>query len=792
MAFDFAGDIRFAFRMIAKAPSFTAVAVTCLAIGIGMNSTLFSLVDGYWTRPLPIADPGGIVHLYTATVRNPQDGISFPEYQEYSRARCFRGLAVTERRGGILTGPGYTDLLQSNVVSGNYFQVLGISPHAGRFFAPGETAGARVVVLSYNLWQRRFNSDPGIVGRTVQIGGMYTVVGIAPRGFRGTEAWRDSDVWIPLESWDPSGREAAERGYRSYTAIGRLAPGTSLQPARAELLAISTRLESDWPKFNRGCRSSLLSERERLFSNKIPYLIMGVVAMVLLIACVNVAGLLVARAGARTHEVAIRAALGASRGRLIGHFLTESALLAAMGAAAGLALARVLISVLPAIIIPPAYAPFFKFDFRLDHRVLIFTIVISMVAVIGFGLMPALRASRPLARNARRPWMQRGMVSAQLAVSVMLLGAAGLMVRTFIHCMAIDPGFTRAEILVADIAPPFGPTGSIAFYDSLFERVRKLPGVVEATVALRAPLGPSGGGRAQHLMVPGSAATPNGVPARVRFTAVAPGYFRTLAIPLTRGRDFSSHDLPDSARVMVVNRTMAERFWPGEDPVGKIVRLGDGGANAGCTVVGVSGDARINSIVENPEAYFYLPMTQIRTGESTLLVRTAGPALDLARPLRQTIRQVNSNVLVLSVTSLGQLVRSSLFVQQVSAMLMGAMGLIGLVLAATGLYGAVSYTVAERTREIGIRMALGAQPADALRLVLRLALTLTGAGIALGLLGAWIAARLLGELLVGVKPHDPVTMFTVTALLFAVALVASYLPARRAARVDPSIALRWD
>jgi predicted permease len=793
MPFHFFRDLRFAARMLAKAPGFAAVSVLCLALGIGVNSTVFSLVDGYWTRPLPVRNPQELVHLFTATPRDAQTSVSYAEFLDYqSRAKSFSGLLATERRGGILVGDGFTDAVQSNVVSESYFQVLGVGAQAGRVFTPADAAGGRVLVMSHNLWQRRFGGDRSIVGRTIRINGLYTVIGIAPPEFRGVEQWRDSDVWIPMTSWDPSGTEAASRAYRSNTVMGRLAPGVSLEAARAELAGISAQLERTWPQFNKGCRAVLLTDAERLHKNKLPYILMGIVGLVLLIACFNVAGLLLARASSRSHEIGLRLALGASRFRLVGQLMAESALIGAMGTAAGLLLARALISLAPAVIIPSAAAPYLKFQFRLDERVLAFTLLASLITVFVFGLVPALRASQSVSRAPRRARSRQVLVVVQMVLSIVLLASAGLLVRTFVYCMNLDPGFTRGNVLVADISPPYDAAGSRAFYEKLLDRARGMPGVLEATLALRAPLSGSGGGMAQNLTISGHVPQPGDTPPRVKYTAIGLNYFRTLGISLARGRDFDSHDQPDAARVMIVNFTMARQFWPNEDALGKTARLASDPPNTERTVVGVVSDTRINSIEERAQPYFYLPFAQSRFSSMNLIARTSVDPVQMARQVRAEVAAIDPGVPVLEITSMKLLLKSSLYESQVSATVVGSLGLVGLLLAAIGLYGVVSYTVAERTREIGIRMALGAQQSDAMTLILRQALTLTVIGTALGLVCTFYATQVLREMLFGVSLHDPLTFGAVIALMLAVALVASYVPARRATKVDPVVSLRYE
>jgi predicted permease len=507
--------------------------------------------------------------------------------------------------------------------------VLGIGAQVGRVFTSADAAGGRVLVMSHNLWQRRFGGDRSIVGRSIRIGKLYTVVGIAPQDFGGVEMWRDSDVWIPMTSWDKSGGQAANRDYRSYTVMGRLAPGVSLEAARAELAGISAQLESSWPKFNKGCRALLLTDSERLHTYKLPYILMGIVGLVLLIACANVAGLLLARAGSRGHEIAVRLALGASRFRLVGQLMAESALIGTMGTAAGLLLARGLIALLPAVIIP-ASSGRTGYQFRLDERVLVFTLVVSLLTVFVFGLVPAWRTTQSVTRTRRRAWSQRGLVVAQMVLSIVLLAGAGLLVRTFIYRMNLDPGFTGGNVLVAQIMPPYDALAAHAFYEKLLDRAHGMPGVLDVTVALRPPLGPSSGGMAQNLTITGTTLQPGDTPPRAKYTVIGVDYFRTLGIRLARGRDFDTHDQP-AAKVMIVNLTMARQFWPNEGAVGKTARLADDPPNTERTVVGVVADTRVNSIEEPAQPYFYVPYSQSQFSSMNLIARTSLDPVLMAR-----------------------------------------------------------------------------------------------------------------------------------------------------------------
>lgn len=799
-------NFRFAARMLSKNRGFTTVSVLCLALGIGANSTIFSLVDGYWTRPLPVQDPGSLVYLSTATPRFARDGLSYAEFLDYqTQSRTLGGLLATERRGPILTGDDFAESTMSNVVSENYFNVLGVEAHAGRVFTPTDAnTGQRVVVMSHNLWQRRYDSDLGIIGRSVRLNGSYVVIGVAPRGFRGTELWQDSDFWIPMSSWDPSGNERASREYRSQTVMGRLRPGVSIKAAQAELAGIAANLERAYPQLNQGCRAVLETATLHLFQSTryVPFILLGIVAVVLLIACANLANLLMARAGGRSREFGVRVAMGASRGRLISQLMAENVLLCALGTFVGLLLAKWLISLLPAVIVPPS-SNFLHMDFRLDQRVLAFTLITSLMTVIIFGLAPALRASRTdlasVMKGGGRASPRRGrvqplsvLVVAQIALSMMLLVGAGLLVRTFVHSMNLDLGFERREVLVAEISPPYGTARTRAFYRQLIERLQGSPGIREATLALRAPLSGSGGGLAEPVMVAGREGQSRAQLPRIKYTAVDLNYFRTLGIDLLRGRDFTAIDGPDTAGVVIVNETMGRRFWPDSDPIGKTIQLAGEAPASVRTIVGIVRDTRINSIMEAEEPYFYLPYAQTKFSSMHLIAMTRGDPLQLSRQLRAEVAAIDPNVPVLDITTMKLLVRSRLYQQQVSATVVGGLGMIGLLLAAVGLYGLISYSVTQRTREIGIRMALGAQRRDAMMMVLRQGLRLALIGTAMGLIGAAFAVRILSGLVYGVSVRDPITFGAVILLMLTVATLASYAPARRSTQVDPMTSLRHE
>ncbi|MGJ5819239.1 ADOP family duplicated permease [Paludibaculum fermentans] len=797
-------DARYACRQLLRAPGFTAVAVLCLAVGIGVNSTVFSLVDGMWMRPLPVKSPGELVYLSLATERDVFGGISFPEYEDFrDQSKTLSGLAVTQRRGPILRGDGFADATMSNVVSEDYFSVLGVSAQVGRVFTQHAREAGPVVVMSDSLWRRRFGSDPAIVGKPVRLGRLYTVIGIAPRGFRGIEQWIDSDFWIPMSSWDPSqGGERIQRESPSFTALGRLRPGISMTQARAEVDGIARNLQRAYPRFNQGRHGVLYSALEYRLrtAGSLAGILLGIVALVLLIACANVANLLLARAGVRSREIGVRMAIGAGRARIVRQLLTESTVIASLGVAAGLLLARWLIAFLPAAVTPPGDI-YTHFEFRMDARVLACTLALSLLTVLAFGLFPALRASSPdvvaVLKGADQTGPARSrsrglLVIVQVALSMLLLTASGLLVRTFLYSMHADLGFQRKDVLVADILPSGGSAQVRESYRQILERLRATPGVRQATLAMRPPLWGSEGGTAQHIQIPGRTVPPGTPEPSVKFNVIGQDYFRTLGIPLLHGRDFELRDSAGAPPVVVVSESMAQRLWPNQDAIGQFLHADSDPPGVNRQVVGIAGDARINSILETPEPYFYLPYTQSNRDNILMLVETDGDPLRLAGLFRAAVAAVDRRAPVLTLSTLGLVVRSNMYEQELAAAVVGGLGLIALILAAVGLYGVISYTMVQRTREIGIRMAIGAQRSDALRLILGQGLRLAGIGIAAGFAAALAAGPLLSNLVYGVSPRDPLTFASVALLMLLVALAASFLPARRATRIDPLLAVRHE
>jgi predicted permease len=810
-------DLRYGLRMLLRSPGFTVVGVASLALGIGVNTAIFSLVNAVLIRPVPVVrEQGRVVWL-----RAPS---SYPDYLDYrEQARSFEGMAaITGTREFSLTRGGEPELIKGEFVSTNYFDVLGVGAQLGRVFSEEEgRSPTPVVVISQHLWRTRFDSDSTIVGRQISLNGLgFTVIGVAPEKFIGTEVGLNRELWLPL-SMEPSlnppvagrmdggGKDSLHwRESHWLEVFARLKSGVTREQAGAELTGIARRVaETGAGRVDAETlrRVQLLkmsggmdpSDREEALP--IVGIMMTVVALVLLVACANIAGLLVARAAVRRRETAIRQALGAGRARLVRQWLTESVLLGVLGGAFGLLLA------LWANDLMISYAqatPLASLDLRLDYRVLIFTLAVSVAAGIVFGLAPALQASRidivtalkteDAARaGTRRSRLRAAFVTAQLMLSVVLLVGAGLFIRSLMSAHSIDPGFRveRALTVPVDLGLlRYKAAEGRNFYRELLTRIEAQPGVERASLVRFAQLGFS---FAQGQVVAEGRAQPGEEGTSAGFNVVGPRYFQTMGTQLMRGRDFTEADREGAPAVAVVNETLAQMLWPGEDPLGKRLSF-EGPQGPFLEVVGVARDGKYRSLGDRPRPYFYQPLFQSYEPKMTLVVRTSGDPLSVAGAVREQLRALDPNLPVADVKTLAEQFDLSLLPARVAAWTLGGFGLLALALAAIGIYGVVSFSVAQRTREIGVRMALGARGGDVLRLVLGEGLLVIGVGLLAGLLLALAATRVVAGFLYGVGATDPLTFAGVPILLGAVALAASYIPARRATRVDPMVALRHE
>ena len=800
---DLGADLRFAARTLAKSPGFTSMAVLTLALGIGANTAIFSVVDGVLLRPLPYADPDRLVALWPEG-SFPRGGLEILR----ERSRVYERLsAVGFPLDVSLTGQGEPEQLTGVGVTPDLFATLGVGAAAGRPLQTGEEGSGRdrVVVLSHALWERRFGADPDVVGRTVTLGGVdRTVVGVLPPGFAYPS--REVDVWIPADL------APADVGRHWGTAwvrpIGRLRPGATIEQAQAELRSLMPVVRSGFPwhmPADWGAAATAVPLQDSLVGNVRPmlFVLLGAVGLVLLVACVNVGNLLLARAATREREVAVRAALGAGRCRLLGQLLTESLFLALLGGAAGVLLALWSLPVLTSLL--PADMPRLE-EVGIDGRVLAFTLGLAVLTGLAFGLAPARHAFRPDvhrdlregAGTSRRRWrLVAGLVASEIALAVILVIGAMLLVQSLWRLLQVDPGFRREQIVSAAVAPSelrYGDDASRrAFYQELEQRLKALPGARAVAVASGIPFG--GGAYGSVFLIEGRPAPgTQGAEwplADARLT-VGSGYFQALGIPVLEGRAFTEADSASAPPVVLVSRKLADAYWKGEEVIGRRIQF-PGPGEPWRTVVGVVGDVKWDRLSAGEGSGLYVPLLQSPpAGPTRVVVRTTAEEKAVAASLKNVVAALDKDTPVSDVRTMEELISASVAAPRSIMLLLAAFAAVALALGAVGIYGVIAYAVAQRTREIGIRMALGARTGTVLRLVLWQGTVLAALGIALGLPGAWGITRVLRNLLFEVSATDPLTFATVPLLLAVVALLASYVPARRAARVDPTRAIRGE
>jgi putative ABC transport system permease protein len=811
-------DIRQGVRMLFKSPGFTLAVALTLGLGIGANAAVFSIVNTMLLRPLAVADPYNLYFLTTVHQENEQPhNVSWKDFTDAREQRdVFADLAGYSIGFAGLSADNRADRIAVAYVTGNYFSMLGITPGAGRLIQPneGRQYGADpVIVLGHSLWKRRFNGDLSVVGRLVRINSQpFTVIGVVPQTFLGTYALIEFDAYMPIGMVYPETdyKEMIERrDNHGLRVVGRLTPSSTMARAHAGLDVLASQLERQYPETNKTVRFRLVPEYlgrpEPNNADTMPF-VAGVflllVGLVLLVACVNVVNLLLVRATVRQRELAVRAALGAGRARLVRQLLTESLVLAAMGALAGAALGRA-VSTLITRIPFPADIPV-RIELPFDWRVFAYIATIALGAGVTVGLLPAIRASRAdlnevlreggrgMADGSTRQRLRSALVVVQVAVSLVLLVAAGLFVRSVRSAQSVDLGFEHARVLnlSMDVSQQgIDEARGRAFYDRVEERVRALPGVESVSYAYSVPFGYYNSG--EIVEVEGKPIAKDQRPPAVGYNVIGPDYFRTLGIAVVRGRAFGRQDDERGRRVAIVNELMAERMWPGEEAIGKRFRMQ--GSDAGwMEVVGVTRNGKYAYIFEDPSSYFFIPQAQHYRALRVLQLRTAAAPETLIPLVQQEIRSLNPDLPVYDVRSMRRMMDggNGFFLLNMGALFGAGLGLLGLVLALVGIYGVVSYSAAQRTQEIGVRMALGAQPRDILRLVVGQGLLLVAVGIAVGLVAAFGASSVLRTLLFGISARDPVTYVTVPIALGLMAIVASYLPALRATKIDPVVALR--
>ncbi len=802
-------DLRHAARILASRPGWTAVAVLSLALGIGVNTTAFSIADAMFLRPMPVASPEQMMSLTAKYDGRSSEGFFFVEYRELAAGTtAFSGVTAFSSRGAMLKQNGESTLMAVHVADGNYFDVLGVAAQLGRTLRPeldSSPDAQPAVVMSYGLWQRKFGGDPGIVGKTIQLNDAFVqVVGVMPKSFPGLERGYLTDLWESPAAWTVSTNarsDIEERRSRQFEVIARLKPGVTKEQALAQVAGVGRRLKEADPATNGHItfHAAMAREEQLAAAMKPVGILLAIVALVLWIACGNVAGLQLAQAEGRRREIGIRQALGASRARLVRQMITESALLAAAGTVVGLLLARWLQGMLPALLPPGPFQV--DYGLRLDSRVYAFTLAAAVLTVLLFGLAPALRASKmdvtPALKDGagsgrQKLWMRSFVVAAQIGLAVVLLNAAGLLLRSFMHTRAESPGFDTARnmaclFMVSGMKTFDGPEVTVT-YERLREEAAALPGVRRVTYARRLPMFSSGGGATVKMEFPSLKLPDEQKVARLHYNEVGPGYFETIGTRVLQGRAFGSQDSAEGARVVMVSEALARQYFPKGGALDQHVLVRGKAAR----IVGIVENARVNSIHEPPQPFVYFPFAQMPSGESTLMMETLGDPVAVAAAAKKMVQRIAPEAMVLSTVTLEDHMKEVMFQDWVQAVLSSGVAALGVLLASVGLFAAVSYAVGRRTKEFGVRLALGAQRRDVFVMVVKQALLMAGVGAVVGLAGTLAASRLLRGVLYGVEPNDALTLAVSTILAALVAVAASLAPARRAVQVDPVQALRWE
>lgn len=805
-------DIRYGLRGLLKRPSFTAIVVITLALGIGASTAIFSVVNIVLLRRLPYRNAERIVAIQELGSYAPgklvqSTSANFLDWR--AQNTVFERLAAMKTMSINLALPDQSERLDYAQVSADFFDVFGITPQYGRLFIPqDEQAGHEpVVIVSNALWTRRFGSDPSLVGKTVTLDGRnYQVIGVAPPGFQYPNR---TEIWLPPLKLVPELNDQQDvtqtRGFGYLTVVALLKPGVSVAQAGGEMETITARLRQQYPSTNNRRFNRVVSLHDHLIgdTNKLLWLLLGAVTFVLLIGCANVANLLLASGASRQKEMAIRAALGASRWRVVRQLFTESTILALAGGTAGLLLAFWGLAAITKLL--PGDFPRLN-EIRMDWRVLVFTLVASVLTGIIFGLVPALQISRPDVQESiretgrgtsgsrRQSRFRQALIVGEVALCVVLLAGAGLLFRSFIHLQSVNAGFVADQVLTARVTPSgtnFTADASyVNFYNHVMERVRSLPGVVDVGMINTLPLakGPTGGFRVEGREVTTPDKWPGG---NVR--SISADYFRAMSVPILKGRSFTEHDKEGAPRVLIVNQALVEEVFPGEEPIGKRITFGNTDANdqpVWWEIIGVAANVRSLELREEPVEELYFSNPQNTYGDMSLVIRSSVEPGTLSGPLRQIVAEVDKTVPVSNIQTMDHIVSQSITQPRFNLFLLGLFGTVAMLLSAAGIYGVTAYTVTQRTHELGIRIALGAQVGDVLRMILGQGMVVIGIGLGLGLIAAFALMRLLKSLLFGVGENDPITFGAITLVLLLVALFACYIPARRAMKVDPLVALR--
>ena len=795
-------DLRYAVRMLLKTPLFSIVAVVTLALGIGANTAIFSVVNAVLLRALPYHNADQLVALGTITSSGDRDGLSSPELEDYrAQVKSLEDLTGFQSQSVNVTGGDRPDRVRGAFVASNYFKVFNLAPLIGRTFVDGEDrqGAEKLAVVNEKMWRERLNGDPNLESKKLILNGEpYSVIGVVSASFKQPFD-PEVEVWMPMSHYPGN---TGNRDWRQLFGFGHLRPGATLAQAQAEVGTIASQLARAYPKENAGRTARIQYLRELMVSNTRPvlWLLFAAVSVILLIACANLANLLLARGLSRQKEVAVRAALGASRARLIRQLLTETTLISIIGGAGGLLLAHWGLYAL--LKLPQTFVN--TEEVTLDMRVLLFALAVSVITGWLFGLVPALQLARPELQSflkegargsgegARWNRVRGAFVVAQVALSLLLLVSAGLLIRSFDKLLRVNVGFKTESLLSFEYRLPRNkykePEAQWNFHRQVVERIKEVPGVQSASLVRGLPF--SGNGGTTSIILPDREPPPKGQEPEVLVNTAMPNYFETIGIPLIKGRLFGSEDQLNTPAVVIINQTMARKFWPDQDPLGKQVKFPNDDSTA--TIVGVVGDAKHYWLEEVQRPQLYGAYSQQPGIFATAVIRTTVEPLSISESVRQAVWKVDADQPMWKMRTVEFLVNRSIADRKFLLALMGIFAALALVLTMIGLYGVISYLVNQRTQEIGIRMALGAQMRDILSMVLKQGMVLVLAGVALGLGAAWFLTRLMTRLLYQVSATDPLTFAGIALLLITVALLACYLPARRASKVDPLVALRYE
>jgi predicted permease len=803
-------DVRYAVRVLLKKPGFTFVAVLTLALGIGANAAIFTAVDAALLRPFPYRDPASLVHVWQTTPRVDfgEHGASYPDYLDYrAQASSFEEMAAYTNSMAVLYGRGQAERIAAPRVTASFFPLLGVQAALGRTFREGEDLpdAPRTVVLSHSFWQQRMGGDPNVIGQSITLNSeSYEIIGVMPAGFHFAKVG-SPDVWRPLQ---PLPFQVARRNLFWINVIGRLKPNTAIEQAQQELATIVRNIEQQYSQSHTGDGIRLAALRDDIVGDVKPLLLvlLGAVGFVLLIACANVANLLLARSAARRKEIALRMAMGASRARLVRQLLTESLLLSLAGGALGLLIAQWIVTALVAGI-PAALMlrmPYLA-TLSLDLKALSFTFIIATLTGVLFGLAPALQSSKSdltdalkegrTPSGAIRARLRNALVVGEVALAMMLLVGAGLMMKSFYHLLNVDPGFRTENLLTLRVGLPenkYDDARAATFFKQTLANIESLPGVTGAAMTDLLPL--SGGGNTGSFVIEGRPAPDAGEKMEANVRTVSDNYFRVMGLPLISGRYFTEHDDLNAPLALVINRTLAERLFPNQTAIGQRLILTYDAQRRPREIVGVVGDEKVKQLDARVTPVIYFNYAQDGGTYSAIVARTTTDPASLITATRENIHALEPEAAVFDEMPMTRLVAdsSSTFLRRYPALLITAFAAVAGLLAMLGIYGVLSYMVTQRTHEIGIRMALGAQRRDVLRLIVGQSLRFAVAGIVIGIIGALILTRLLASLLYGVSATDPLTFAAMAAILAGMALVAGFVPARRATKVDPMVALRYE